>query len=62
MEGILILFHARILEKFTRNVFKGKTSNLSDCVQGFWEISRFLRNERRKTGLIIFQEANHALH
>ena len=45
-EGVLILFHTRILEKFTLHVYKGKTSNLPSCVQGFWKNLRFPRNER----------------
>ena len=45
-EGVLILFHTRILEKFTLHVYKGKTSNLPSCAQGFWKNLRFPRNER----------------
>ena len=44
---VLILFHERILEKFTRYVCKRKTSPLSPCVESACEMLRFSHNERK---------------
>ena len=38
--------HTNFFEKFTLHLYKGKTSNLSSCVQGFWKNLRSPRNER----------------
>lgn len=54
-------FPARILEKFTRLLVKGKTSYFSSGVQGFREMVTIVTKMKEKIhGSRIFQETNRA--
>lgn len=53
--------YARILEKFTHHAFQalqikkaGKTLNISSCVRGFREISRFLVKRKKLMGHVYY--------